>query len=303
MDRIFIFQRIISNNHNFDTKIQFSAKKKSVERTVAFSFHFKYIDICITLRGGVIKTCLDNDGQLQFAIQYSSDHRDPYPLHIRSQFSTILEHNKYNFFSHFFSLSSQSLIEEAWRKGFDVQGSEQLGGKLVNTRKWIGATEIVAFFTAHRIKTELLDFHTPTAKDGTHPKLFQWVLDYFRERARAKAFTPPLYLQHQGHSRTIVGIEVLTSSSQGHGAHGSSGSAEGRNLRLLVFDPSHSKAHMATLSKSSPTSAEAGQVMRMLRKAPASIKCKQYQIVTVGGVFATDKEAAMHKVISSKRVP
>ena len=207
------------------------------------------------------------------------------------------------FFSHFFSLSSQSLIEEAWRKGFDVQGSEQLGGKLVNTRKWIGATEIVAFFTAHRIKTELLDFHTPTAKDGTHPKLFQWVLDYFRERARAKAFTPPLYLQHQGHSRTIVGIEVLTSSSQGHGAHGSSGSAEGRNLRLLVFDPSHSKAHMATLSKSSPTSAEAGQVMRMLRKAPASIKCKQYQIVTVGGVFATDKEAAMHKVISSKRVP
>ena len=98
MDRIFIFQRIISNNHSFDTKIQISAKKKSVERTVAFSFHFKYIDICITLRGGAIKTCLDNDGQLQFAIQYSSDHRDPYPLHIRSQFSTILEHNKYNFF-------------------------------------------------------------------------------------------------------------------------------------------------------------------------------------------------------------
>ena len=108
--------------------------------------------------------------------------------------------------------SLQSLIEAAWRKGFDVQGSEQLGGKLVNTRKWIGATEIVAFFTANRIKTELLDFHTPTTKDGTHPKLFQWVLDYFRERARAKAFTPPLYLQHQGHSRTIVGIEVLASS-------------------------------------------------------------------------------------------
>ena len=109
--------------------------------------------------------------------------------------------------------SLQSLIEAAWRKGFDVQGSEQLGGKLVNTRKWIGATEIVAFFTANRIKTELLDFHTPTTKDGTHPKLFQWVLDYFRERARAKAFTPPLYLQHQGHSRTIVGFEVLASTS------------------------------------------------------------------------------------------
>ena len=89
-------------------------------------------------------------------------------------------------------------------------------------------------------------------------------------------------------------VQIYVSSSSG---------GEGRNLRLLVFDPSHSKSHMATLSKSSPTSSEAGQVMRMLRKAPSAIKCKQYQIVTVSGVFASDKEAAMHKVISSKRVP
>ena len=74
----------------------------------------------------------------------------------------------------------QGLIEEAWAKGYDVQGCEQLGKKLVNTRKWIGATEIVAFLTSHNVKTELLDFHTPSAKDGTHPKLFQWVVDYFR---------------------------------------------------------------------------------------------------------------------------
>merc|ERR1719219_1642579 len=181
----------------------------------------------------------------------------------------------------------QSLIEAAWRKGYDVQGCEQLGGKLVNTRKWIGATEIVAFFTANRIKTELLDFHMPTGKDGTHPKLFQWVLDYFRERARAKAFTPPLYLQHQGHSRTIVGIEVLASGQAGH------------NLRLLVFDPSHSKSHMATLIKAAPGSSESGQVMRMLRKSLPAIKCKQYQIVAVNGVFASDREAALHKVIRS----
>ena len=74
----------------------------------------------------------------------------------------------------------QGLIEEAWAKGYDVQGCEQLGKKLVNTRKWIGATEIVAFLTSHNVKTELLDFHIPSAKDGTHPKLFQWVVDYFR---------------------------------------------------------------------------------------------------------------------------
>lgn len=64
--------------------------------------------------------------------------------------------------------------------GIDRQGCDQLEGKLKNTNKWIGATEIVAFLTSRGIRTELLDFHIPTASDGSHPRLFQWVLDYFR---------------------------------------------------------------------------------------------------------------------------
>lgn len=67
--------------------------------------------------------------------------------------------------------------------GFDVQGRDQLGGRLKNTRKWIGASEIVAFLLSRRIRAELIDFHTPTGQEGTHPKLFQWVLNYFREHA------------------------------------------------------------------------------------------------------------------------
>ena len=46
----------------------------------------------------------------------------------------------------------QRLIETAWQKGFDLQGSEQLGGKVINTTKWIGATEIVATLSALKIK-------------------------------------------------------------------------------------------------------------------------------------------------------
>jgi len=38
----------------------------------------------------------------------------------------------------------QQLIEHAWSAGFDEAGCRQLGGKLVGTRKWIGATEIYA---------------------------------------------------------------------------------------------------------------------------------------------------------------
>ena len=38
----------------------------------------------------------------------------------------------------------QQMIESAWSKGFDPDGCHQLRGRLVNTQKWIGATDIVA---------------------------------------------------------------------------------------------------------------------------------------------------------------
>ena len=46
----------------------------------------------------------------------------------------------------------QLLIEDAWNRGFDAQGRDQLSGKVHNTRKWIGATEVVAVFSSLRIK-------------------------------------------------------------------------------------------------------------------------------------------------------
>ena len=46
----------------------------------------------------------------------------------------------------------QRLIEAAWEKGFDLQGCEQLGRKVLNTNKWIGATEVVALLSSLRIK-------------------------------------------------------------------------------------------------------------------------------------------------------
>lgn len=43
-------------------------------------------------------------------------------------------------------------LEWAWRQGFDVQGCDQLGGKIHNTRKWIGATEIVTVLSSLKIR-------------------------------------------------------------------------------------------------------------------------------------------------------
>lgn len=187
----------------------------------------------------------------------------------------------------------QRMIEAAWRRGFDEQGREQLGGNLHKTRKWIGATEIVTFLASIRIKSEVLDFHRPTANDGSHPQLFNWVANHFRSRTGGGGgHVPPLYFQHQGHSRTIVGVEVMKS---GGGGSGSSSSSNNSSVRLLVFDPSNSK--MANFL------AGANDAMKQLRKNSGAVKSRQYQVVAVTGVYASDEEAARQKVIASTRIP
>ncbi|KAL4233294.1 hypothetical protein ACF0H5_007978 [Mactra antiquata] len=171
----------------------------------------------------------------------------------------------------------QRLIETAWEKGFDKQGCDQLGGRVVNTVKWIGATEIVATLSSLSVKCKLLDFHNPSGPNGTHPKLFEWVKHYFEKTA---AFKPPLYLQHQGHSRTIVGVEELKDKS----------------IRLLIFDPSVRKKQMQLFH-----SIVNANLMRTLRKSLDNLKAKQYQIVAVVGILS-EHEYKDHKTIQSERL-
>ncbi|XP_045478036.1 zinc finger-containing ubiquitin peptidase 1-like [Harmonia axyridis] len=176
----------------------------------------------------------------------------------------------------------QSLIEQAWSQGFDVQGSEQLGCRLVNTRKWIGATEVVTLLSYLRIKCQLVDFHRPTGPSGTHPEMFSWVLKYF-ENSIGGEFIPPLYLQHQGHSRTIMGIEIHRDGS----------------LVMLVLDPSHSPQQMAQFGDTGSANAS----LRLLRKSEAAMKAKQYQIVAVVGTIDNEQQYQQSKVLRGLRVP
>ncbi|CAB4061392.1 unnamed protein product [Lepeophtheirus salmonis] len=172
----------------------------------------------------------------------------------------------------------QKGIEKAWKGGYDSKGAEQLGGKLHQTRKWIGATEIVAFFTAHQIRTQIFDFHSPSGSNGTHPILFKWVLEYFRHPSSIETdffkdddgehFTPPLYLQHQGHSRTIILVIPIV-----------------KYPRFL-----------------SPSNSNNTKVLHLIRKNINSIKSRQYQIVAVTGTYSSEQEASLHKTITSSRI-
>ncbi|KAJ1565153.1 hypothetical protein HK096_004295 [Nowakowskiella sp. JEL0078] len=78
----------------------------------------------------------------------------------------------------------QEVIHYAWSKGYDPEGARILFYSVM-PRKWIGATEVATVLKFLGVKVEIADF-------GKEDEI--------------EAF---LYFQHQGHSRTIIGIERL----------------------------------------------------------------------------------------------
>ncbi|XP_060609212.2 zinc finger-containing ubiquitin peptidase 1 [Anolis sagrei] len=184
----------------------------------------------------------------------------------------------------------QSLIEEAWKEGFDPQGASHFNGRLHGTRAWIGACEIYSLLTSLRLKSQIIDFHQPTGPSGTHPRLLEWVLNYYSSEKENNAKVvcssrPPIYLQHQGHSRTIIGIEERKNKS----------------LCLLIFDPGSPSQEMQKLLKGID-----GNNLRWLRRFVGSLKHKQYQIVAIDGVLSLEEKTARRKasqVFTAQRIP
>ncbi|XP_024136966.1 zinc finger-containing ubiquitin peptidase 1 isoform X2 [Oryzias melastigma] len=183
----------------------------------------------------------------------------------------------------------QRMIEEAWKAGLDPQGASHFNQRLQGTRAWIGATDIYVLLTWLGVRARIVDFHQPTGPGDTHPRLFDWVRQYFLQSSQSsrlppkviRTSLPPLYLQHQGHSRTVVGVEQKKNGS----------------LCLLLLDPG------STLSLSSDAVSAA---IRHIRKFPSSLKHKQYQLLTVQGVLsAEDKQAAVFnsRTFCAERIP
>ncbi|KND04835.1 hypothetical protein, variant 2 [Spizellomyces punctatus DAOM BR117] len=232
----------------------------------------------------------------------------------------------------------QSMAESAWRAGFDQMGASHFSGRLVGSRKWIGATEIAATLLWMGIRVTVYDFHRPSGSDGKHHAVLDTVEQYFREAAQEAVaqqseglkrfgFTstseraiitssekPPLYFQHQGHSRTIVGIETLRSGVR----------------NLLVYDPSNSVAEdLRSPLSSSPMSTSScnakglpkketnslsgtpipfGTTQRLLRSYRVGLeqlaKHTQYQVVAVTGVgWNSEAERERGKILTSQRIP
>lgn len=97
---------------------------------------------------------------------------------------------------------------------------------MFKTRKWIGTTEVYTLFTYLGIRSTIIDFHQP-GPQKLHKDMLDWIQSYFTPTKTTDQTNvyitdrPPLYLQHQGHSRTVVGIELLKSGKR----------------NLILFDP------------------------------------------------------------------
>ncbi|XP_077018848.1 zinc finger-containing ubiquitin peptidase 1 [Tamandua tetradactyla] len=185
----------------------------------------------------------------------------------------------------------QSMIEDAWKEGFDPQGATQLNNRLQGTKAWIGACEVYTLLTSLRVKCHIVDFHKSTGPLGTHPRLFEWILNYYssEEEGTPKVVCtskPPIYLQHQGHSRTVVGIEER----------------KNRTLCLLIFDPGCPSREMQKLLKQD---IEANS-LKQLRRFVGNLKHKQYQILAIEGVLSPEEKVARRQasqIFTAEKIP
>ncbi|KAL2792471.1 zinc finger-containing ubiquitin peptidase 1 isoform 1 [Daubentonia madagascariensis] len=185
----------------------------------------------------------------------------------------------------------QSMIEDAWKEGFDPQGASQLNNRLQGTKAWIGACEVYTLLTSLRIKCHIVDFHKSTGPLGTHPRLFEWILNYYSSEREGNpkvvcTSKPPIYLQHQGHSRTVVGIEER----------------KNRTLWLLIFDPGCPSREMQKLLKQDIEASS----LKQLRKSMGNLKHKQYQIVAVEGALSPEEKVARRQasqVFTAEKIP
>ena len=144
----------------------------------------------------------------------------------------------------------ESELEASWRAGFDQNGAQHYGGNVRNRRKWIGAVEVWSILAAAGVDACVVQFircpesrgllgpvcsqyfsndcpwcntkSYATSRDMVH-SLFLQATSNSPKHSNCGCSRLPLYLQWEGHSVTIVGVEHHSQS--------------GEPTNLLIMDP------------------------------------------------------------------
>lgn len=134
----------------------------------------------------------------------------------------------------------QDIVEAAWDRGINSVSRIETGG-IRGTRKFIGTPEAQALLLQLGIGCEAVAFkNSPNAEDNVNDsaeaRMKRHVEEYYEQgifnpvlKVRETRL-PPIYLQHHGHSITIIGIQRTVDDQ----------------LHLLVFDPVFGDTHAIT---------------------------------------------------------
>lgn len=179
-------------------------------------------------------------------------------------------------------------IQAAWKNGIDEEGALQLHRKVVDSKKWIGTTEVYAFLTNLGYNVTIVQF---SGSEHT-TKLMSFCKRYFEDASASSTESHvvrtdrhPLYFQHQGHSRTIVGYIDYPSDSY-----------------LLVFDPAKRPSgeikKLCTASTLTPSNASKGNppskwssMLKSWKVDERSLRKKEYQLLRIDGILEPQGKA------------
>eukprot|EP00924_Labyrinthula_sp_SR-Ha-C_P011644 maker-scaffold_17-snap-gene-4.49-mRNA-1 protein AED:0.04 eAED:0.05 QI:0/0/0.5/1/0/0/2/144/385 len=147
----------------------------------------------------------------------------------------------------------QGYIERAWNLGFDSDGGKEFfKGEIRGKEEWIGAVELAALYSSFGVRLCLVDFEFSEIErfefhkssdvkfektnEQNQPNfcLVQFVWEYFSGKPfqqflpnpdptackrewflQKRGLISPIYFQHQGHSRTIIGVERVFNQNSG----------------------------------------------------------------------------------------
>ncbi|GMH09092.1 hypothetical protein Nepgr_010932 [Nepenthes gracilis] len=137
--------------------------------------------------------------------------------------------------------------------------------------------------------TDKLENFSSRKYEGGYQVLIDWVWSYFSEHRLTESCKHrvvvtekmPLYFQHDGHSRTIVGVQVK---------HQQNGVKE---YNLLILDPSH---RTETLERSLR---ENVRWQALLKRGIHTLKKSQYQLCYVDDGLANGEEMEQLKTVDS----
>ncbi|KAF2731227.1 DUF1671-domain-containing protein [Polyplosphaeria fusca] len=168
-------------------------------------------------------------------------------------------------------LRLQDMIEKGWDKKINEIGRKQTGG-IRNTRKYIGTPEAHTLFLSCEIDCGVeLFFDSTDESIQAHEALLSAVESYYTQ-ANAddgskvhKTLLPPIYLQYEGHSLTIVGLECHKNGSR----------------NLMVFDPSFttSPGIHQLLGRRNLRTSRPGLLTPYRRSEDVLVRYKSYEIL------------------------